>query len=130
MGYEASYEGRIELDPPMDAEVWERLLDPHPNYGAIKPGVRKILDPILMPVLSEDRRHVLAVEPGEYGNKPSAMNGALRHFVWCASLFASEEGRFQRFAGGFDACGDDGDRFRVTVGETDPIHTEDIGESE
>jgi hypothetical protein len=130
MGYEASYEGRIDLDPPMDAEVWERLLDAHPNYGAIRPQAFKVLDPMILPVLSEDHRHIAAVEPGKYGHKPSAMHGALRHFVWCASLFASEEGRFQRFSGGFDAIGEDGDRFRLTVGDTDPIATEEISEPE
>lgn len=128
MGYEASYEGRIELDPPMDAEVWERLLDRHPNYGAVAPGIRKILDPIIMPILSENRSHVVAVKPGEYGCSPSAMHGALRHFVWCASLFASEEGNFCRFSGGFDGQGEDGERYRLTIGETDPIETQEFGQ--
>ncbi|MCD0444292.1 hypothetical protein LO763_11730 [Glycomyces sp. A-F 0318] len=125
MGYTASYEGRIAIDPPMDAGTWQRLLDPHPNYGAIAPGVRKIVSPIIMPVLSEDRSTVIAVEPEPYGCSPSAMHGALEHFVHFTLLLSHDEGRHRRFSGGFDGWGESGEQYRVTIGDTDPIKVEE-----
>lgn len=124
MGYEATFEGRIELDPPMEAGVWRRLLDEHPTYGALDKSVRKILPPMIMPVSSGDGSKVVAVEPGQDGCAPSAMPLALRHFVYVAALFSEEEGRFCRFSGGFDGWGENGERYRLTVGDTDPITSE------
>ncbi|MEU6858492.1 hypothetical protein AB0B28_06425 [Glycomyces sp. NPDC046736] len=126
MGYDASFEGRIELEPPMESGKWQRLLDPHPTYGAITSGVRKILDPIIMPILSKDRDTIVAIEPGPGGCSPRAMHSALEHFVHFVMLFSLDDGRYCRFSGGFNGWGELGEEYQVTIGDTDPIKVEEI----
>jgi hypothetical protein len=123
MGYEATYRGRIDLDPPMNANTWLGLQG-RVDFGDISPNVHRTLAPVIVPVLSEDRRLVVAVEPGE-GCKPSVMYAVLRDFAWFASLFTDEDHRrYRRFSGGFDGQGEDGERYRLTIGDTDPINEE------
>ena len=127
MGYEISYEGRIEIDPPLDAGFWRRLLQPHPSFGAIDSGVPKILDPDVLPILSEDGRTVVAVEPGPYGAKSAAMVGALRCLAHVAAL-AGEEAYFCRFPGHFYGTGEERERYRVEIDLTDIVRHDETGE--
>jgi hypothetical protein len=124
MGYTASFNGRINLEPAMAAEHWQRTLDDHPDYGAIDSGVRKILTPTLMPVLSDDRREVVAVTPGKGGCSPSVMSLVLRQFAHLAAL-ANEDGGWCRFSGHFDGIGEDGTNFRVQMTNAALVATEE-----
>ena len=124
MGYEATYRGRIELDPPMNTDTWQ-VLQGREDFGDVAPNPRRILSPVIVPVLSGDRRLVVAVEPDEFGCKPSVMYAVLRDFAWFASLFTDEDNRrYRRFSGSFEGQGEDGERYRLTIGDTDPIREE------
>ncbi|WP_030159911.1 hypothetical protein [Glycomyces sp. NRRL B-16210] len=122
MGYTVGFTGRITLDPPISADHWMTVLDDHPDYGAIRPGVRKILNPTLLPVLSDDRREVIAVEPGD-DVAPSVMAVTLRQLAHVAAL-ANENGWWCRFSGGFEGIGDDGAQFRIAMTNPDMVATE------
>ncbi|MEU5874247.1 hypothetical protein AB0A73_22155 [Glycomyces sp. NPDC047369] len=125
MGYDADYQGRIELDPPMNANTWLGLRG-REEFGDISPNPHRILHPIIAPVLSADGRLVVAVEPCGSGCNPAVMYLVLRDFVWFALLHTDEDhGRARRFSGEFTGKGEDGTRFRLRVGNTDPIVEEE-----
>lgn len=124
MGYEVSYQGRIDLDPPISADYWRRFLDERPDFGALSEGVRKILGPALLPVLSEDGSEVIAIEPGPNGHNPGSMHLSLRHFAHLAAL-ANEDGLYCDLTGHFSGFGDDGVCHWVRMTNADPVESDE-----
>ncbi|WP_335989844.1 hypothetical protein [Glycomyces sp. MUSA5-2] len=120
MDADITYQGRIGLEPAMSVEWWIQHLDHHLDFASINPRAYPTLAPVLIPVLSQDERTVIAVKPGALGTDHAVMVISLRRLAHLAAL-ANEDGCVARMTGQFTGIGDEGEQYTVHVRNDDLV---------